>query len=58
MGGSIAGGVTTLRVGIIAKGVVRDVRSLLLPEAAVVIETYQQSQRHRLTDAHVRSTAS
>ena len=57
MGGSIAGGVGTLRVGIIAKGVVRDIRALLLPESAVVVETYQQSRRHRLTDQHVRAAA-
>lgn len=57
MAASMAGGVTTLRVGIIAKGVVRDVRQLLLPESAVVIETYQQDRRHRLTDSHVRATS-
>jgi trk system potassium uptake protein TrkH len=57
MGASIAGGVSALRVGIIGKGIVRDVRRLLLPEAAVVIETYQQDRRHRLTDSHVRATA-
>lgn len=57
MGGSIAGGVGTLRVGIIAKGVVRDVRALLLPESAVVVETYRQSRRHILTDQHVRAAA-
>lgn len=57
MGGSIAGGVGALRVGIITKGVVRDVRALLLPESAVVVETYKQSRRRRLTDEHVRAAA-
>lgn len=57
MGGSIAGGVGTLRVGIIVKGVVRDVRRLLLPENALVVESYQQSRRHVLTDQHVRAAA-
>lgn len=57
MGGSIAGGVGTLRVGLIAKGVVRDIRRLLLPESALVVETYQQSRRHVLTDSHVRAAA-
>ncbi len=57
MGGSIAGGVGSLRVGLIVKGVVRDVRRLLLPESALVVETYQQARRHVLTDQHVRAAA-
>ena len=57
MSGSIAGGVGTLRVGLIAKGLVRDVRQLLLPESAMVVERYHQRRRHRLTDQHVRASA-
>lgn len=57
MSGSIAGGVGSLRVGLIAKGLVRDVRQLLLPESAMVIERYHQRRRHRLTDQHVRASA-
>ncbi len=57
MAGSAAGGIGTLRVGIILKGVIRDVRALLLPESAVVVATYHQGRRHRLTDQHVRAAA-
>lgn len=57
MSGSLAGGVGTLRVGLIAKGLVRDVRQLLLPESALVIERYHQRRTHKLTDQHVRASA-
>lgn len=57
MTGSIAGGVGTLRVGLIAKGLVRDVRRLLLPESALVIERYHQHRARTLTDQHVRAAA-
>ncbi len=57
MSGSIAGGVGGLRVGLITKGLVRDIRQLLLPESALVIERYHQRRRHRLTDQHVRASA-
>jgi trk system potassium uptake protein TrkH len=57
MSGSIAGGVGSLRVGLIAKGIVRDVRTLLLPESALVRESYHQRRRHILTDQHVRASA-
>lgn len=55
--GSTAGGIKTLRVGLIAKGVVRDIRRVLLPESALVVQTYHQRRRHRLTDGHVRAAA-
>ena len=57
MSGSLSGGVGTLRVGLIAKGLVRDVRQLLLPESALVIERYHQRRTHKLTDQHVRASA-
>lgn len=57
MSGSIAGGVTTLRVGLIAKGLRRDIRKLLLPESAMVIERYRQARVHKVTDQHVRASA-
>lgn len=57
MTGSVAGGVGTLRVGLIAKGLVRDVRRLLLPESALVIERYHQHRARTLTDQHVRAAA-
>lgn len=55
--GSTAGGIKTLRVGLLAKGVVRDTRRVLLPESAVVIQTYHERRRHTLTDGHVRAAA-
>lgn len=57
MSGSIAGGVGTLRVGLIAKGLVRDVRQLLLPESALVLEHYHQRRIRTLTDQHIRASA-
>jgi len=57
MSGSIAGGVGTLRVGLIAKGLVRDIRKLLLPESALVLEHYHQRRTRKLTDQHVRASA-
>lgn len=57
MAGSTAGGVKGLRVGLIAKGVVGEVRRVLLPEAAVVVTTYHQYRRRKVTDAHVRAAA-
>lgn len=57
MSGSIAGGVGTLRVGLIAKGLSRDVRELLLPESAMVIERYHQARARKVTDQHVRASA-
>lgn len=55
--GSTAGGMKTLRIGLIAKGVVRDVRRVLLPESALVVQTYHQQRRHILDDGHVRAAA-
>lgn len=57
MSGSVAGGVGTLRVGLVAKGLRRDVRRLLLPESALVIERYQQRRTRSVTDQHVRASA-
>ena len=57
MSGSIAGGVSALRVGLIAKGLVRDVRRLLLPESALVLEHYHQRRPRQVTDQHIRASA-
>jgi trk system potassium uptake protein len=40
MAGSTAGGIKALRVGLILKGIRKDIREVLLPEGAVVIERY------------------
>lgn len=57
MTGAPAGGLKVLRVGVILKGVAADVRRVLLPEAALVVPTFQWGRVHRLTHAHVRSAA-
>jgi len=56
--GSPAGGLKVLRVGIILRGVVADVRRVLLPEKALVVPTFRWGGRRRnLEHAHVRSAA-
>jgi len=49
MASSTAGGVKALRVGLTVKAVANDVRDVLLPERAVVDQSYFQYQRHWLT---------
>jgi len=48
MASSTAGGIKALRVGLLYKGVRRDIRKLLLPENAVVVETYHAGSRRVL----------
>jgi trk system potassium uptake protein TrkH len=57
MAGSTAGGIKAMRVGLILKGLVRDIRKVLLPEDAVVVETFHSSTRRVLNDTHVRAAA-
>lgn len=58
MTGSMAGGFKTLRLGFLLKGLVADVRRVLLPESALVLAHFERDgHRERLTDAHVRSAA-
>src|SRR5690606_21771278 len=57
MAGSTAGGIKVIRVGLILKGLLRDVRKVLLPEDAIVVETYHSTTRRILTDAQVRASA-
>ena len=54
MAGSTAGGIKAIRLGVIVKGLRRDVRRLLLPEDAVVVETYHSTTRRVLRDEEVR----
>ena len=57
--GSLSGGFTTLRGGLLAKGVIGDVRRILQPEGSVQAIGWQRlGRREVLTDAHVRSSAS
>lgn len=57
MAGSTAGGIKAIRVGVLLKGVSRDIRRVLLPESAVVVETYHSGGRHILRDDQVRGAA-
>jgi trk system potassium uptake protein TrkH len=57
MAGSTAGGIKAMRIGLILKGLLRDVRKVLLPEDAIVVETYHSSTKRLLTDTQVRAAA-
>jgi trk system potassium uptake protein len=48
MAGSTAGGIKSIRVGLTAKGLLRDVRRLLLPESALIVTTYHAGRRRVL----------
>ena len=54
----MAGGFKTLRVGFLLKGLVEDVRRVLLPESAYTRSGYERDGRTEvLTDSHIRSAA-
>jgi len=55
MAGSTAGGIKTIRVALIAKSVLRDIRKALSPASSVVVATYQARHRKVITDAQVRA---
>ena len=55
MAGSTAGGIKTIRVALIAKSVLRDVRKALAPPASVVVATYRSRRRMLVTDEAVRA---
>lgn len=57
MAGSTAGGIKAIRLGIILKGLKADVRRVLLPENAVVVETYHAGIRQIVKGAQVRDAA-
>ncbi|MFA9444325.1 TrkH family potassium uptake protein [Egicoccus sp. AB-alg6-2] len=48
MAGSTAGGIKALRIGLAAKGLLREVRRLLQPESAVTVATYHSGKRRIL----------
>lgn len=54
MAGSTAGGIKAMRVGIAVKGVLHDIRRLLLPESAVVVTSYHAGRLRILRDHDVR----
>lgn len=49
MAGSTAGGIKVLRIGLTAKGLLREVRRLLQPESAVTVATYHSGKRRIIT---------
>lgn len=55
--GSTAGGLKALRIGVIARGVITDVRRVLLPESALHAPTFTWGRRMPLRHAHVRAAA-
>jgi trk system potassium uptake protein len=57
MAGSTAGGIKAIRVGLLVKGIRRDIRRVLLPENAIVIETYYSGGRRILKEEQVRGAA-
>jgi trk system potassium uptake protein TrkH len=57
MTGSTAGGLKAVRVGIVFRGVVMQVRRVLLPDAAYLATSFTLGRPKILTDAHVRSAA-
>lgn len=57
MAGSSAGGIKGARVGLLMKGLRRDVRKVLLPDNAVVVESYYTSARRVLRPGQVLGAA-
>jgi trk system potassium uptake protein TrkH len=55
MASSTAGGVKAMRVGIVARTIRDDIKGDLLPEGALVDDSYYQFGRHRLTADVARS---
>lgn len=52
---STAGGFKGLRVGIIFKGLVQDIRRLVSPESSVIVQRFHHIKDIILEDSHVRS---
>jgi len=55
MASSTAGGVKSLRVGLVVRAVFDEIRSVLLPHGAIIDRSYHQFQRRVLTDALAKS---
>lgn len=53
MAGSTAGGIKAVRVGLVVKSVLRDVRAALTAESAVVVATYHARRERLVTDEQV-----
>ena len=55
MAGSTAGGIKAIRLALVAKGIQRDIRKLLLPPDALVVASYHSGTRQVLRPAVLRS---
>jgi len=52
---STTGGIKALRIGIIFKAIVQDIKRILLPESTVLVEKFHHIKEIILEDKHVRS---
>ncbi|MEE8599506.1 TrkH family potassium uptake protein [Euzebya tangerina] len=57
MAGSTAGGLKAIRLGLVLKGLRHDIRRVLLPEDAVIVESYHAGGRSILKAPQVRDAA-
>jgi trk system potassium uptake protein len=57
MAGSTAGGIKAIRIGLILKGLRADIRRALMPENAVLVETYHSTTKRILRSNQVRGAA-
>ena len=57
MAGSTAGGVKALRVGIVAKAVTADIHRIVLPQDAVLLQTYHSNGRREILRGAIVRTA-
>ncbi len=54
---STSGGIKLLRIGILFKSIVREIKQVMLPKTAVVKGTYHHIEENTLTDAVVKGAA-
>lgn len=57
MAGSTAGGIKAIRIGLIVKALRQDIRKVLYPEDATVVEAVQSTRRQFLDEGQVRAAA-
>jgi trk system potassium uptake protein len=57
MAGSTAGGIKAIRIGLVLKGLQADVRRVLLPESAALVETFHSTTKRILRTDQVRAAA-
>ena len=54
---STTGGIKTLRIGLIFKGILQDIKRIMLPESTIVAEKFHHIKDIILEDRHIRSAA-